>query len=478
MKKKSLVFVYFVLALMISSAVIVESIFARSDLAKGKMSESDYGQMMMEAFSFIKRTYVETVDDEAIFEGALKGMFKALNDPYSQYLTKEDLLELSKTTEGNYVGIGVAIVKKNLSVKSGNGVSDVSYVMVVTAFEEGPAYKAGVKSGDYIMSVDGKSTSLMTIEQISELLKGKAGTKVKISVLRDKDLKLEFELVREKVDIQTVKHDIINRDVGYIKILSFNPNTNIYFEKAFEKLHSQNIKSLIIDLRFNTGGYMKDAIEIADDILAEGVIVSTKARDSKIPIEYKASSSHIVPLDMPVVVLIDRYSASASEILVGALKDNQRAYVIGEKSYGKGVIQRILPFYTGGFKITNSKYYTPSGQSIHNIGIKPDLEVREREFSEAEIAAYKQIVDKKLIENFLNGRKDKESITEDEIDAFVDKVIKEYPSYNIDRDILGRYVFLQFYQDTHNEMPIYNLHYDKSLRAACEYLANRIKIDL
>ncbi|AHH12379.1 Carboxy-terminal processing protease precursor [Borrelia hermsii YBT] len=475
MRKKFLVFAYFVLALSISSSVIVESIFAQSDSSKGKMSASSYGQMMMEAFNFIKRNYVEPVDDEAIFEGALKGMFKALNDPYSQYLTKEDLVEISKTTEGNYVGIGVSIVKKNVPVKSDSSISDASYVMIVTAFEEGPAYKAGVKSGDYITAIDGKSTTLMTIEQVGDLLRGKAGTKVKISVLRDKDLKLEFELVREKVDIQTVKHDVINRDVGYIKILSFNPNTNLFFKKAFEKLQSQNIKSLILDLRFNTGGYLQDAIEIADDILAEGIIVSTRARDSKVPMEYKASSSHIVPLDMPIVVLIDKHSASASEVLVGALKDNERVYVIGEKSYGKGVIQRILPFYTGGFKITNSKYYTPSGHSIHNIGIKPDLEIGEREFSETEVLAYRQILDKKLVENFLNGRKNKKSITEEEIDAFVDKVIKEHSIQNIDKDILGHHVFLQFYQDTHSEMPIYNLHYDKPLRAAYEYLVKETK---
>ncbi|AHH10531.1 S41 family peptidase [Borrelia coriaceae] len=470
MKKNFLVFIYFVLALSISSSVIVESIFAQSDSSKGKMSASNYGQMMMEAFNFIKRNYVEPVDDEAIFEGALKGMFNALNDPYSQYLTKEDLLDISKTTEGNYVGIGVLIVKKNDSVKSENPTTDASYVMVMTAYEEGPAYKAGVRSGDYITSIDGKSTALMTIDQVANLLRGAIGTKVKISVLRDKDSNFEFELVREKLDIKTVKHDVINQDVGYIRIISFNPHTNVYFKKAFEKLQSQNIKSLILDLRFNTGGYLQDAIEIADDILAEGLIVSTRARDSKNPLEYRASSSHIVPLDMPIVVLINKQSASASEVLVGALKDNQRVYVIGEKSYGKGIIQRILPFYTGGFKITNSKYYTPSGQSIHNIGIKPDLEIVEREMSEAELLAYKQILDKKLIEDFFNRRKNKKSITEEEIDAFVDKVIKEHPMMNIDREFLGHYVFLQFYQNTRNEMPIYNLRYDKPLRAAYEYL--------
>ncbi|AWG42742.1 peptidase S41 [Candidatus Borreliella tachyglossi] len=475
MKKKFLIFAYSLLAFSISSLVIVESIFAQADSSKARLSASNYGQMMMEAFDFIKRNYVEPVNDEAIFEGALKGMFQALGDPYSQYLTKKDLEEISKTTEGNYVGIGVAIVKKNDSQKTENLEPGASYVMIATSFEEGPAYKAGIRPGDYIVAVDGKSATSMTVEQIVELLRGKVGTKVKVSILRGKDLKLEFELAREKLDIQTIKYDVIKQDVGYIRILSFNPNTNIYFRKALDKLKSQNIKSLILDLRLNTGGFLKDAIEIADDILEKGIIVSTKARDSKAPFEYKASSNHLVPLDMKIVALIDKNSASASEVLVGALKDNKRAYVIGEKSYGKGVIQNVVPFHTGGFKITNSKYYTPSGQSIHNIGIKPDLEIVVQDLSEAEALVYKEIFDKRLVEDFLKGKK---SITESEIDAFMDNLDHEHANYAIDRDFLGQYVLAKFYQNTNQEVPIYNLHYDKALRAAYEYLLGGAKNNL
>ncbi|AHH06426.1 Carboxy-terminal processing protease precursor [Borrelia crocidurae DOU] len=484
MKKKFLVFLYVVLALVISSSVIVESIFAQANSSKSNLSASSYGQMMMEAFNFIKKNYVEPIDDEAVFEGALQGMFKALNDPYSQYLTKKDLVEISKTTEGNYVGIGVVIAKKELSKKSNNTASDIPYIMIINAFEEGPAYRAGVRSGDYIKAIDGNGTDSMTIEQVSELLKGKAGTKVKISILRNKNLELEYDLVREKIDIETIKYSVINNDVGYIRILSFNPSTNIYFKKAFEKLKLQNIKSLILDLRLNLGGYLTDAIEIANDILAEGLIVSTKARDFKIPLEYvtreyRADSSHIVPLDMPIVALIDKYSASASEVLVGALRDNQRVYVIGEKSYGKGVIQRIVPFHTGGFKITHSKYYTPSGQSIHNVGIKPDLEIKERELSEVEFGVYTRMLNEEAIEKFLNSKINKKSLSEEEVDIFVDKFLET--SYvkagkainNIDKKALGRYLFLQFYQDIHHNQPIYNLYYDEVLKTAYEYLVKK-----
>ncbi|AGT27349.1 S41 family peptidase [Borrelia miyamotoi] len=474
MKKKFLIFVYFVLILSISSSVIVESIFAQANSSNIKMSEEGYSQMMLEAFKFIKRNYVEHVDEEALLEGALKGMFNSLNDPYSQYLTRKDLLDISKTTQGNYVGIGISITKKDVSLNSGNSIA--SYIMVVSLFEDGPAYKAGIKAGDYITAIDGKSTALMTIEKFIELLGGEVGTKVKVSVLRDKDSNLEFEVIRSKVDINTVKHDVINKDVGYIKILSFNPNTNMNFRKAFENLQTQNIKSLILDLRLNAGGYLQDAIKIADDILSEGIIVSTKSRDASVPMHYKASSSYIVPLDMKIVILIDRYSASASEVLVGALKDNHRVYVIGEKSYGKGVIQRILPFYTGGFKITNSKYYTPSGSSIHNVGIKPDLEIEKLEYSEDDLLAYRQIFDKNLVENFLKSKRNKRSITEDEIDSFVDNAIKKHSSHKeIDKDFLGHHLLLQFYHHTDNEMPIYNLRYDKALRAAYEYLLKGTK---
>ncbi|WKC57918.1 S41 family peptidase [Borrelia sp. P9F1] len=467
MKNKFLVFVYFLLALSISSLVIVESIFAQADSSRGKLSASNYGHMMTEAFDFIKRNYVEPVDDEAVFEGALKGMFQALGDPYSQYLTRKDLEEISKTTEGNYVGIGVTITKKDASKGGDNLDPGLSYVKILTPFEEGPAYRAGIRSGDYITAVDDKSASLMTVEQVVELLRGQEGTKVKVSILRGKDLKLEFELVREKLDIQTVKSDIIGKDVGYIRIVSFNPNTGNYFRKALEKLKSHDIKSLILDLRLNTGGFLKDAIKIADDILVEGTIVSTKARDAKTPFEYKASPEYLVPLDMKIVALIDKHSASASEVLVGALKDHQRAYVVGEKSYGKGVIQNVIPFHTGGFKITNSKYYTPSGQSIHNIGIKPDLEIVSKDFSGEEVALYKEIFDKDLIGHFL---KDRKAITEAEIDDFIDNLVKQHENYNVDKDFLGQYVLNKFYQDTNREALVYNLHYDKVLRASYEYL--------
>ncbi|UER67539.1 S41 family peptidase [Borrelia sp. BU AG58] len=470
MRNKFLAFVYFLLAFGISSLVIVESIFAQVGSSGSKLSASNYGHMMTEAFDFIKRNYVEPVDDEAVFEGALKGMFQALGDPYSQYLTRKDLEEISKTTEGNYVGIGVTITKKDSSASS-NLDHGVPYVKILTPFEEGPAYRAGIRSGDYITAIDGKSASLMTVEQVVELLRGTEGTKVKVSILRGKDLKLDFELIREKLDIKTVKYDVIGKDVGYIRIVSFNPNTNSYFRKALEKLKSQNIKSLILDLRLNTGGFLKDAIKIADDILTEGIIVSTKARDARVPFEYKASSEYLVPLDMKIVALIDKHSASASEVLVGALKDHQRAYVVGEKSYGKGVIQNVIPFHTGGFKITNSKYYTPSGQSIHNVGIKPDLEIVSKDFSEEEVAVYKEIFDKDLIGNFL---KDRKTITETEIDGFIDNLVRQHSSYNVDRDFLGQYVLNRFYQDTNQEALIYNLHYDKALKASYEYLMREV----
>ena len=171
--------------------MLLESIFAQTDSTRGKLSASNYGHMMTEAFDFIKRNYVEPVDDEAVFEGALKGVFQALDDPYSQYLTK-DLEEISKTTEGIMLELGLLLPKR--STKGSNLEPNVSYVKILTPFEEGPAYKAGIRSGDYITAVDGKSASAMTVEQVVELLRGKEGTKVKVSILRGKDLKLNLNL--------------------------------------------------------------------------------------------------------------------------------------------------------------------------------------------------------------------------------------------------------------------------------------------
>lgn len=471
MKNKFLICMYFLLTLIISSLVIVESIFA-ADESNNKLSRSSYEQMMIQAFEFVRENYVEPVNDEVIFEGALKGIFQALGDPYSQYLTKKDLEEISKTTVGDYVGIGISIIKKMHSQdkqdKTKNLDPNSSCVSIVTPFEGGPAYKAGIKSGDCITAVDGKSVSSMEVDQVVDRLKGKEGTKVKVSILRGKDLTLDFELTREKIEIQTIKYDVINQDIGYIRIVSFNPHTSVDFSKALDNLKNRNIKSLILDLRLNTGGYFQAAIKMADDILSKGTIVSTKSRNSSKPIDYKASSKQILPSDIKIVALIDRSSASASEVFVGALKDNNRAYIIGEKSYGKGVIQHVVPFYTGGFKITSSKYYTPSGKSIHKVGIEPDLEIKSPDFSEEEAVIYKEIFDKKLIESFLKGKK---SITEQEIDFFVENLVKENPKYKIDKEFLGKYVFFNYYQDNNKELPIYNLHYDKTLKAACEYLS-------
>ncbi|WP_215540351.1 S41 family peptidase [Borreliella bavariensis] len=472
MKNKFLICVYFLLTLSISSLVIVESIFAVDESNNNKLSRSSYEQMMIQAFEFVKENYVEPVNDEVIFEGALKGIFQALGDPYSQYLTKKDLEEISKTTVGDYVGIGISIIKKMHSKdkqdKTKNLDPNSFCVSIVTPFEGGPAYKAGIKSGDCITAVDGKSVSSMEVDQVVDRLKGKEGTKVKVSILRGKDLTLDFELTREKIEIQTIKYDVINPDIGYIRIVSFNPHTSVDFSKALDNLKNRNIKSLILDLRLNTGGYFQAAIKMADDILSKGTIVSTKSRNASKPIDYKASSKQVLSSDIKIVALIDRSSASASEVFVGALKDNKRAYIIGEKSYGKGVIQHVVPFYTGGFKITSSKYYTPSGKSIHKVGIEPDLEIKSPDFSEEEAVIYKEIFDKKLIEGFLKGKK---SITEQEIDFFVENLVKENPKYKIDKEFLGKYVFFNYYQDNNKELPIYNLHYDKTLKAACEYLS-------
>ncbi|MCD2373366.1 PDZ domain-containing protein, partial [Borreliella burgdorferi] len=218
MKNKFLICVYFLLTLGISSLVIVESIFA-FDESNNKLSRSNYEQMMIQAFEFVKENYVDPVSDEVIFEGALKGIFQSLGDPYSQYLTKKDLEEISKTTVGDYVGIGISIIKKMHSQDKQDKAKDFdpnsACVSIVTPFEGGPAYKAGIKSGDCITAVDGKSVYSMEVDQVVDLLKGKEGTKVKVSILRGKNLTLDFELTREKIEIQTIKYDVINSDIGY-----------------------------------------------------------------------------------------------------------------------------------------------------------------------------------------------------------------------------------------------------------------------
>ena len=320
---------------------------------------------------YIKGSYVEGAEDNKLIEGAIKGMFESLGDPYSVYMTKEEFKNFNESTKGSYGGIGVIVTR-----------SEDGYVTVVAPIEDTPGEKAGLKTNDRIIKVDDKDVIGIELEAAVTLMKGKKGTEVKLTVMRD-DVKepKEFNITREEIILKTIKSNMMENNIGYIRISMFDEDTGVEFKKALTALTAKDMKGLIIDLRQNPGGFITQCVEVADELLDEGLVVYTEDKAKKRE-DYKSKNGKV---EVPFVVLIDEGSASASEILSGAVKDRKAGLLIGTKSFGKGLVQSIEQLKDGsGMKLTTQKYYTPNGISINKIGIQPDIEVKAVETRENE----------------------------------------------------------------------------------------------
>lgn len=311
----------------------------------------------------IKKDYLYEVSDEDLRDGELKGMVAALKDPYSEYLTEEDLKEMNQETSGSFYGIGFTVYK-----------NENNQIEVVSPIKDTPADRAGIKSKDIVVKVNGKNYTGDEMKEAIKVIKGEKGSTVHLTIYRPSTKKtIEMDVERAEIKIETViSHKIEN--LGYIGIIQFNDHTDEEFKTHLDELKKQNVNGLIIDLRGNPGGTVSSVVKIADMLLPEGTIVSAKDKNHKIVFEYKSDKDQY---DKPIVVLINEGSASASEILSGAIKDFNRGKLVGVKSFGKGIVQTVFPFQDGtGVKLTTSEYFTPSGENIHNIGIKPDIEVK------------------------------------------------------------------------------------------------------
>lgn len=313
----------------------------------------------------IRKNYLRDVDDETLLEGKLKGLVQSLNDPYSQYLTVDEFQALAEQTSGTYGGIGVIVAP-----------GDDNYITVVAPIEGTPGERAGLKTGDKIIKVDGVDYTAENMDAAVKVMKGKPNTKVTITIMRkDKEgnnQTKDIEIVREIIRLVTVKSHLIDDKIGYIKITSFDEITYEDFKADLDELKKRGIEGLIIDLRNNPGGLLNICADIADELLGEGTIVYTETKDGER--EYLTSDKDHI--HVPLVVLINEGSASASEILAGAIRDHNRGTLIGTKTFGKGVVQRIRQFEDGsGIKLTISEYFTPNGENIHGVGIEPDITV-------------------------------------------------------------------------------------------------------
>lgn len=308
----------------------------------------------------IDKYYLWDVDDEKLKEGAIKGYIEGLGDPYTEYISKEDMKSYTENIMGNFVGIGIYMAKN----------TDVNLVEIISPIKNSPAEKAGIQPGDFIKKVNGKEYTADDLNTISEIIKGEEGTTVNIEILRGSET-LTFNIKRETIKVNQIEGEVLEGDIGYIQVPSFDEYTSKDFKAKFEELQRKNIKSLIIDLRNNGGGIVTEALGIADLIADKGsVLLYTVDKNNNEKTE-KSSNNPII--NMPIVVLVNGNTASSSEILSGALKDLGKATIIGTKTYGKGVIQNILTLNDGsGIKITSEEYQTPKRNKINKVGIEPD----------------------------------------------------------------------------------------------------------
>jgi carboxyl-terminal processing protease len=330
-------------------------------------------QQFVDVYKKIKDQYVDEVDDSTLFNYAIEGMVSKL-DPYSDYLSKDDFSELKIGTTGRFGGIGIEITMED------------GFVKIIAPIDDTPAQKAGLKSGDLVIEVEEISLKDKSLNDAVKLMRGEPGTKVKVKILREKEKQpLDFELTRQIIVSKGIKTNIFEGKIGYIRLSSFQSNSTTNVRNAVYELRKETNKkmtALILDLRNNPGGVLGAAVGISDLFLDSGKIVYTKGRTNNSDLEYVANSEDILK-GLPLYVLINGGSASASEIVAGALQDHKRAIVYGEKSFGKASVQSIQEMFDGSaLKLTTARYYTPNDRNIHGNGIQPDIMV---EFKEMEI---------------------------------------------------------------------------------------------
>ena len=356
MSRKKLIIFFFTSGLIFSNAYSVESeIYKKIDL---------FGEVLEK----ISSEYVDEVNQSESMDSAINGLLQSL-DPYSAYMSPEILKEMQTETSGEFGGLGIEVGM------------EAGVVKVISPIDDTPASRAGIKAGDYIVKINNNQVQGKSLSEAVDLMRGPVGSGIELTIRRRGEKKaLIFNIVREVIQVQSVKADILEKNIGYIRLTSFNDNSGKQIEREIKKLeNNQSIKSYILDLRNNPGGLLTQAIKISDFFLDNGEIVSTKSRKVSENRKWFAKKGDLTN-GKRLIVLINYGSASASEIVAGALKDHKRAILLGENSYGKGSVQSIIPLKNkGAIRLTVAKYYLPSGKSISEVGVSPDIEIEEIE---------------------------------------------------------------------------------------------------
>ncbi len=346
------------------TSISLYSYFVKNPVSvSAQSSNKDIASKLTKYREIIDKYYLGDIDETKLEEGAIKGYIEGLDDPYTEYISKDDMDTYLDDTMGNFVGIGIYMIKNTKYDK----------IQVLSTIKGSPAENAGIQAGDLIVSVDGVEYKADDMTAVSNKIKGEEGTKVTVELLRGSE-NVKYELTRSKVKVNQVEGKVISDDIGYIKFTSFDETTAEDFKKQYQELAKKNIKSLIIDLRNNGGGIVDKALEIADYIADKDSVLLYEVDKNNKETVRKAKTDPII--NMPIVILTNENTASASEILAGALKDLGKAKTVGTTTYGKGVIQQILKLNDGsGLKITIEEYQTPNKNKINKVGIEPDEKV-------------------------------------------------------------------------------------------------------
>ena len=369
----------------------------------------EYLDLFGQIFDRVRSQYVDNVTDEELIEKAIDGMLTGL-DPHSGYMDEEVWEEMQMDTQGKFGGLGIEITMEE------------GFVKVISPIEDTPAYKAGVLAGDFIIQIDDAPVFGLTLSEAVDLMRGEKGDPITITISREGVEPFEVNIIRDIIKIQSVKYEIFD-NVGYLRITSFTEQTETglikYIKKIKEELDNKQI-GFVLDLRSNPGGLLKQSVKVSDIFLEQGEIVSTRGRNKEDILRYRAKKGDRIN-GQPLIVLINGGSASASEIVAGALQDHKRAIIVGTKSFGKGSVQTIIPFKksgnnksTTGIRLTTARYYTPSGESIQGKGIMPDIIIEQGTFESNEFKRYSEADLKDSLDNEDNENKNDENSDTDE----------------------------------------------------------------
>ncbi len=366
----------------IIAIIILLGSFSVHSASKNKETY-EYLDLFGQVFDKVRSDYVEEVTDEELIEKAIDGMLTGL-DPHSGYMNEEVWEEMQMDTQGKFGGLGIEITMEE------------GFVKVISPIEDTPAYHAGILAGDFIIQINDTPVFGLTLNEAVELMRGKKGEPITITISRDGTEPFEVKIIRDIIKIQSVKHEVYN-DIGYLRITSFTEQTEKGLLNSINKIQKENnnIRGYVLDIRSNPGGLLSQAVKATDIFLKRGEIVSTRGREKKDIRRYRAKNKDHIN-GKPIIVLINGGSASASEIVAGALQDHRRAIIIGTQSFGKGSVQTIIPFQRSsadnisGIRLTTARYYTPSGESIQGKGITPDIIVEQGEFESYDFKRYSE----------------------------------------------------------------------------------------